>query len=53
MFQNGVLSPSPSNPDPLLAAAEVNSYSISEKPCGPGFFSHASAEPGSAVVAQT
>ena len=25
MFQNGVLSPSPSNPDPLLAAAELNS----------------------------
>ena len=53
MFQNGVLSPRPSKPDPLLAAADVNSYSISEKPCGPGFFSQPSAGPGSAVVAQT
>ena len=32
IFQNGVLSPSPSKPEPLLADAEVNSYSISDKP---------------------
>src|SRR6187431_2761230 len=27
IFQKGVASPSPSKPDPLLAAEEVNSYS--------------------------
>ena len=32
MFQNGVLSPKPSKPLPLLADEEVNSYSISLKP---------------------
>ena len=32
IFQKGVLSPRPSNPDPLLAEDEVNSYIISDKP---------------------
>lgn len=32
MFQNGVLSPKPSKPLPLLAAEEVYSYNISLKP---------------------
>ena len=32
IFQNGVLSPNPSKPLPLLAEEEVNSYSISLKP---------------------
>ena len=32
IFQNGVASPRPSNPEPLFAADEVNSYSISLKP---------------------
>ena len=32
IFQKGVLSPRPSKPLPLLADAEVNSYSISLKP---------------------
>src|SRR6218665_291874 len=32
MFQNGLLSPSPSNPLPLLAALDVYSYNISENP---------------------
>src|SRR5262245_41364761 len=31
-FQNGVASVSPSNPEPLFAADDVNSYSISLKP---------------------
>ena len=31
-FQNTLLSARPSNPLPLFAFAEVNSYSISEKP---------------------
>ena len=30
IFQNGLLSPKPSNPEPLLAALEVYSYNISE-----------------------
>src|SRR6185312_12965810 len=41
IFQKGVLSPSPSNPDPLLAEEEVNSYNISEKPWLPGLFNQA------------
>ena len=32
MFQNGLLSPKPSKPDPLFAAEDVYSYNISEKP---------------------
>jgi hypothetical protein len=32
IFQKGVLSPNPSNPLPLLADDEVNSYNISLKP---------------------
>jgi hypothetical protein len=38
IFHHGVLSPSPSNPDPLLAEEEVNSYSISLNPWNPGLF---------------
>src|SRR5262245_7333901 len=53
MFQNGVLSPRPSKPEPLLAVAELNSYSIAEQPGGPAFLSQPSAAPGSAVVAHT
>ena len=36
IFHGTVLSPSPSNPDPLLAAAELYSYRISLKPWLPG-----------------
>ena len=32
IFQNGLLSPKPSKPEPLLAALEVYSYNISENP---------------------
>ena len=32
IFQNGVLSPNPSKPEPLFAADEVNSYNISLNP---------------------
>ena len=35
IFQGTVLSPRPSKPEPLLAAEEVNSYRISEKPWKP------------------
>ena len=45
MFQNGLLSPKPSKPEPLLAALEVNSYSISENPWKPGLLSQPVAFP--------
>ncbi|MNE67516.1 hypothetical protein D3C80_1631270 [compost metagenome] len=32
IFQNGVASPRPSNPEPLLAAEEVNSYKACVSP---------------------
>ena len=35
MFQNGVASPRPSNPDPLLAADDVNSYMTCVSPWNP------------------
>ncbi len=35
MFQNGVPEVIPPNAEPLLLAADVTAYSISEKPCGP------------------
>src|SRR5690606_14841136 len=38
-FHGTVSSPSPSKPEPLLALAEVNSYRISLKPCGPTLLS--------------
>ncbi|MNV99419.1 hypothetical protein D3C71_1947750 [compost metagenome] len=37
-FQKMLLSPRPSKPEPLFAAAEVFSYNISEKPWKPGLF---------------
>src|ERR1044072_6676139 len=40
-FQKMLLSPNPSKPEPLFALAEVNSYSISEKPWYPGLFNQA------------
>ena len=35
MFQNGVPVVMPAKAEPLLLAADVTAYSISEKPCGP------------------
>ncbi|MNR27227.1 hypothetical protein D3C85_1444900 [compost metagenome] len=40
-FQNILLSPKPSKPEPLLALEEVTSYSISEKPWKLGLLSQA------------
>src|SRR5687768_16516299 len=37
-FQNTLLSPRPSNPEPLFALDEVISYSISENPWKLGLF---------------
>ena len=46
MFQKGVLSESPSKPEPLLAAEEVYSYSISLNPWNDGLFSQPDANSG-------
>ena len=37
MFMNCVFAVMPANAEPLLLPAEVNAYSTSVKPCGPGF----------------
>ncbi len=37
MLYQSVFPVSPPNAEPLLFAADVNAYTTSERPCGPGF----------------